>query len=532
MSKGWKMSNSFKWAVIGTTAVVVIGVAGFSVYAATIKNEVAKWENKIYPGVKVDGVDLSGKTKEEAIEILNRNFSNTIKDKKLLVKALDKKFELDYSKIDPQCNVEEAVDEALKEGKNLGLFKKNSIINNGANKDLSLNFKYDEEKLKSFEQDIESNVNKDFKNASIRINSGQVSIQPEEIGYKINVEELDKLIKDKISGKIVENAEIDVNVEKIQPTVTKDALSKINGNISSFSTDFSRNSTAQRATNVTLATNFLNGKLLMPGETFSYNQTVGERTAARGFQDASIFVGDKVEQGIGGGICQVSTTLYRAVMRAGIKSTERINHSMPTSYSPLGLDATVVWGALDYKFKNSYDFPIYIEAYTSNQNVIINLYGNVEGMGGKTYELYAETLEQYQPNITKVNDSNLADGQTQWDKQPVTGYKVKSYLVTYQNGKEINRENIATDTYRKVDGVMKVGIKKTQTQAQSQTKVTQPQVKQSQVKQSQTQSQPQAAQSQSKPTEASPQSQPSVNQQNQQKQQTEQTQQKQSEQKN
>lgn len=483
MSNEVRKNKTLKLVVAGTVAVVVIGLSGAGVYAMNVKNQVAKWDNKIYQGVKINDVDLSGKTKEEAVKLLEDSFSNTIKQKKLVVKALDQNFELDYSNLNPQFNVQEMAQKALEEGKNLTLFQKNNIIKNGTNKNLPLEFKYDDSKIKAFEQQIESKINQDPVDAKISISGGNINITDDQTGRKVNAEELDKLIKTNINGKIEQQTVVQAPIEEVKPKYPKAELAKIDGKISTFSTSFAT-SNPQRSANVTLASNFINAKVLMPGDTFSYNEAVGERTTARGFKDAAIFVGDKVEQGVGGGICQVSTTLYRAAMRAGIRSTERSNHSMPTSYSDVGLDATVYWGSLDYKFKNTYNFPIYIESYTSNKNVYVNFYGNIAGMGGKTYELFADTLAKYEPTISKVDDSSLMEGQTQWDKHPVTGYKVKSYLVTYQNGKEIARENVATDNYQKVNGVMRVGTKKatpppaappatTQTQATQTTPATQ-----------------------------------------------------------
>jgi vancomycin resistance protein YoaR len=147
-------------------------------------------------------------------------------------------------------------------------------------------------------------------------------------------------------------------------------------------------------------------------------------------------------------------------MEANLRSTERYNHSMLPGYSLPGLDATVVWGVLDYKFKNNYDFPVYVEAYTSNRNLVFNIYGSKEGMAGKTYKLIAETTETLQPTVTTKEDATLDEGTTQWEKNPVVGYKAKSYLITYENGKEINRENVSSDKYTKVDGVVKKGTKK------------------------------------------------------------------------
>lgn len=439
--------------------VVMLGVFATSAYAIASNNRVKQWEDKIYPNIKVNGVDLSGKTKEEAVEMLKNSFEEKINSKKINVKVNDKIFTLGYSDISPEFNIEETIDKAISIGKGSNFFSKKSWIDGKHNEDLSLEFNYDETKLEPFKTSIKDSVKTGSKNASISISNGKISITPEVDGTKVNEDELNNKLKDVIDGSVDKDIEIVVATEIDKPAITKDQLSKINSKISTAQTNYA-SSGAGRAANVELATKFCNGKLLMPGEVFSYNEVVGERSAARGFKDAAVFVGDRVEQGIGGGICQVSTTLYRAAMEANLRSTERYNHSMLPGYSLPGLDATVVWGVLDYKFKNNYDFPVYVEAYTSNKNVVFNIYGNKEGMAGKTYKLIAETTETLQPTVTTKEDATLNEGTTQWEKSPVVGYRAKSYLITYENGKEINREAVSTDKYTKVDGVVIKGTKK------------------------------------------------------------------------
>lgn len=456
--KGFKLKPNRK-LIFTIATILIVAISATSAYAVVSNNKVKQWEDKVYPGVKVDGVDLSGKTKEEALLLLNDNFTKEINNKKVNVKINEQVFTLNYSDLTPQFNIEEVADKALSIGKDLNFFSKKSWIDGKHNEDLLLEFNYDESKLESFKSKIKDSINKSSKNASISINGGQISITPEVDGVKVNEDELTNKLKEAIDGSIGKDTEIFMTAEIDKPAITKDQLSKINSKISSAQTNYA-SSGAGRAANVELATKFCNGKLLMPGEVFSYNEVVGERSAARGFKDAAVFVGDRVEQGIGGGICQVSTTLYRAAMEANLKSTERYNHSMLPGYSLPGLDATVVWGVLDYKFKNNYDFPVYIESYTSNRNVVFNIYGSKEGMDGKSYKLVAQTTETLQPNVTTKEDSTLAEGTTQWEKNPVVGYKAKAYIVTYQNGNEINREAVSSDLYTKVDGIVKKGTKK------------------------------------------------------------------------
>ena len=195
----------------------------------------------------------------------------------------------------------------------------------------------------------------------------------------------------------------------------------------------------------------------MPGEIFSFNDVVGPRTAERGYKEAGTYVGNKIEPGIGGGICQVSTTIYRAAMKANLRSIERTNHSMAVGYAQPGLDATVSYGYLDYKFKNTYDFPIYIQGNTSGKVVTYSIYGDPSALNGRTYDMASEILETIPPETKVVDDSSLPVGQEVTEGAGMTGYRARAYQITYENGSEVNREVVSTDTYASVGIVVKKG---------------------------------------------------------------------------
>lgn len=439
------------------TAAIVCGAVG---YVLAVQNNVSKWTNKIYPGIAVEGIDLSGMNETEAKTILKSKVENNVNKKVITATKDSKSYELKYSEINPKFNIEDTVKTALNEGKSKGLFEKNGIIKSGINKKISLEFSYDESTLKKFEQKISSELNVKAKDASLVITGGNMSITSEATGIEVDKDKLHKLLKESISSDLSKQSKIDIPMNVIQPKATKAALSKIDGIISSFSTTYNPAQT-DRSENLAIAAKKVNGTVVMPGEIFSYNDTVGERTTEAGFKNGAIFKDNKVVQDVGGGVCQVSTTLYRAVMSAGIKSVERHNHSLKASYSDLGLDATVYWGSLDYKFKNTYDFPIYLEGYTTSNQVVFNVYGNKAGKGSKNYDIVAETVKTLEPEVQTINDPSIDAGQVVWDTNPVVGYVVKSYRVTTDaSGNQIAKEFIATDTYSKVNGVKRVGTKK------------------------------------------------------------------------
>lgn len=442
-------------AVIG---IAIIAIGAFIGYSASIQDTVKEWDSKIYPGVSVQDIDLGGMTKEEAKNILNETFQESIGEKKLHITIEDKQFELIYSDIIPTYDIDSAVEEAYNVGKEHGNIIKYKMIKNiNSNKnDIVLDFSYDEEKLKEYEKKIESDVMQSPKNATISINGSNISIIEESYGKSINLDNLHAKLKDAINGDINSTSSIEVELEKTKAKITKEDLSKINGVIGTFSSSYST-SAPGRSTNIEIATKAIDGTIIMPGEIFSFNEVVGERSAERGYKEAGTYVGNKVEPGIGGGICQVSTAIYRAAMRANLRSVERTNHSMAVGYSKPGLDATVAYGYIDYKFKNNYDFPIYIQGSTAGKVITYNIYGNSSGLEGKTYDMANEILETIQPEVKVILDNTLPEGQEVNEGGGMTGYRAKSYQITYENGIEVNRELISTDTYAKVDVVIKKG---------------------------------------------------------------------------
>ncbi|OOM79232.1 vancomycin B-type resistance protein VanW [Clostridium sp. BL-8] len=441
-------------------AFIVVGAAASAVYSMSIKNTVKAWENKIYPGITVQGVNIGGMTKEEAKNKLVETFETVIPNKKVFIAIGEKQYELIYSDISPKYNIDETIEQAYRAGKVGGTLKKFITIkgNNNTKNKIPLNFSYDEEKLKAYEKKIQSDTAQAAKDATLSINGSSITVNPEQEGVTVNLEALDEKLRGSIDGEINPETNITVEVEKTKPRVTKEDLAKIKGLMGTFSTSYAT-SPLGRCKNIEIATATLNGTVVMPGEVFSFNGTVGQRTTERGYQEAGTFVGNKIEPGIGGGICQVSTTLYRAVMKANLRSVERTNHSMAVGYTEPGLDATVAYGYLDYKFKNTYDFPIYIQGITRGKALTYNVYGDPSALNGKTYEMVSEVLETIPPQTKVVPDSSLPEGKEVNEGGGMTGYRTKSYQVTYENGVEINRELISTDTYASVDVIVKKGIK-------------------------------------------------------------------------
>ena len=444
--------------IIGSVILVVI-IASILAYTLVVNNSVKSWENKVYPGVNVYGIEIGGLTKEETKNILNEKLVANIMDKVLKVSVGENKLDLTYSELNPSYDIDAITEEAIKYGKAGGMFEKNSKIRKGHTQSIGAKVSYDEAKLKAFEEKVKSTVDVTAQDAKISISNGNISITPEVNGNAIDTEDLHNKLIESINGDPDNQVDLNFELKESKARVKKEDLSKIDGKISSYSTKY-KDSGDGRVKNLQVAAKTVNGILLMPGDEFSYNDLIGDTTPDKGYEKANTYVGNKIVPDYGGGICQVSTTLYRAVMRANMRSTERSNHSLTVSYSEPGLDATVAYGVVDYKFKNTYDFPVYISGYVSGGVVEFSIYGNKSEMNGKTYELVNEINETYKPGNEYVDDPTLEVGKEVTQTYGMPGYKASSYQVTYENGKEVNREFIATDIYLTTNNVVKRGTKK------------------------------------------------------------------------
>ena len=226
--------------------------------------------------------------------------------------------------------------------------------------------------------------------------------------------------------------------------------------LSSFRTSFT-SSNSNRSTNIRLCSEKINGTVLMPGETFSFNQVVGKRTPEAGFKPATAYSGGKVVQEYGGGICQVSSTLYNAVLYANLEITERTNHGYKPSYVDPGLDATVSWGGPDFKFTNNRDYPIRIVCDTSNKILNIYIYGLKRDTDYKVV-LDAQYVSTVNFKTVYQKDSSLASGQSRVIQSGSNGCKTATYKYLYDaNGTLVSSECISRDTYNPHNKIIAVG---------------------------------------------------------------------------
>lgn len=255
---------------------------------------------------------------------------------------------------------------------------------------------------------------------------------------------------------------IELEVEMTPATITEDQLRQNITLVSSFTTQYTQANSSNRTQNLALGMQKLNGAVVEPGAAFSFNDYIGPRTPDLGWLKAPVIVGGvSFEDDYGGGICQVSTTLYNAVARADMQIDQRKHHSIPSTYVDHGLDATVSYGTTDFVFTNTSDYPLYIFAHIDKdaKKVTVEVYGRALENGEKI-ELVSKEIETYEPAETVVQlDPTLAPDETVETITARKGYKVEVYKNTYdKDGNLLNSEKLYTDTYKAVQGVTSVGI--------------------------------------------------------------------------
>lgn len=266
---------------------------------------------------------------------------------------------------------------------------------------------------------IYNEVHKDPVDASFTLEPRSVTPSKNGIDFAITLDEAKSKLKES-------EKECVIPLKVVYPNVTTNMIGNeaFPDELSRFSTNYAASNT-NRTTNLVLAAGKINGTVLMPGETFSYNQVVGERTIAAGYKEAPIYVSGRVEDGLGGGICQITTTLYNAVVYANLEIVERTNHQFVPSYVGAGRDATVVYGAIDFKFKNNRNYPI---------KIVCSVGGGVASF----QILGLKTNNEYNVEITSRITSQTANN-----------INSETYKILRQNGVVVEQKLLSKDIYKK-----------------------------------------------------------------------------------
>lgn len=459
-----KEKNPKKWILIGIIAVAAALVIGGSVWGVNKYREQQYDEtvnvDTFYNGIVVNSVELGGKTKEQAAEELKALEPTLRGSANVTLTYGDHAYTFTPDDFTYTYNTEEILEEAYEVGR-----------------DGSIKERYKE--IKSLEKEpvtftITATVSEDSVREKIAQIAAELDCDPKESrvssfdpfgdtmftfeegqdGVKVDQDSAFTTLLSALQNGSQESIELPVTVTPHTRTIEEaQAATQL---VSSFSTTSTNNANAN--SNMNLALQNINGTIVEPGATFSFNGIVGDSTtAAGGWLPAGAISQGKLIQEYGGGICQASTTLYGAVLRADLEVTERHCHRWPSSYVPIGQDASIDYGNLDFQFVNNTDYQVFIRAWMSGVTLNVEIYGKHPDTWD-TIEVYSEQTATLTPDATIYKDDpSLPKGTEEVEVSSRYGSEAEGSKIYYKDGVQVDSEAIDSSYYAPVQGIVRVG---------------------------------------------------------------------------
>ena len=421
-----------------------------STQEAVTEDEGIKAERRLPEGFSVSGLDDSVKTMTALSEALEK-LQNKVDEKKFILSVNGEQIESSFSDLGAGIkNKEYILSEAGKytSGNMIERFAKSAGLTENP-ESITPDIEFNEEALNSFFKRANSKNPNAPVNATIKRVNGAFEITPEHDGYAIDKEST----VDKLKEAILKTGEetIEAQVTKQEATVKAEDLKDIKDVLGTFTTNYS-SSTSERATNIAVGTEKMDGVLLMPGETISGYERMQPFTIKNGYKMAKAYQNGLVVDSVGGGACQIATTLYQAALRAEVKITERKNHSMIVGYVQPSGDAAIAGDYKDIKVTNNRSTPIYVEAVTSGRNVTFTIWGKEDRSSNRT-EFVSEVIKETPKGKTYKDDPSKPVGYVRKESDGHKGRVSKLWKVVKENGVEVSRELVSSDTYRMADDI-------------------------------------------------------------------------------
>ena len=411
-----------------------------------------------YEGTQVDGIDVSGMTLRQAQEYWGNQIEPTYAARTVTianvvgrsVTSADLGYSSDY------LDVLSAAWDAGRSGSLEERYREiTERTGTPASYSVSRSF-YDESLIERYVQAASKNLNSEPtepRMTGFDMDTREFSFAEGTMGQKLDEEKMAADIRDTLNAG---SGSITLVLNEVRPEHTVEDIRGDYGLIASARTNATSSSSA-RLSNLRVALSSINGVSVKSGETFSFNGTVGQRTIERGYQPAAAYAAGEIIEEVGGGICQVSTTLFNAAVKSGLEITERHNHSMPVGYVDKGKDATVDWKRLDFKFTNNTDSDIFINAYlNSEKRVIVGIYGKMLADGEYiTVEGVTTGTEDF-TTVYEVNPA-LAPGTQNVKQEGRTGYTAEAYKILWdKDGRQLSRTLLCKSHYLSRDQIVEI----------------------------------------------------------------------------
>lgn len=369
---------------------------------------IKKYDGLILPGIYINEVDLTGNKISDVDDIVERE-KNNILNGTITIKNVNEENSYTYSELGVVVKNDDIADEIKKYNKDLSFFKKVSFIkSNKKNKTFNIKATLSDDNLNSFMSSLEEKLNTEAKNDALVIDKDHnVYYDKGAKGFVLDVSKTRSNIKKELNNP-KQKSVVEAKGKITKNEIKYEHLSSINKKISSYTTYFANQ--GNRGHNINLASKRLNNTVVMPGDTFSYLKVVGPYGTANGYLPAPVYINSEVATANGGGVCQLASTLYNAQLRAGLQTVSRRGHTFAPNYVPRGLDATVYSTTTDYKFKNQYEYPIYIVSYIRGNYLTVDMWSNENALGGKTYEPYSVASNGgYLAYLKTIQDGKVID---------------------------------------------------------------------------------------------------------------------------
>ena len=447
------------WTLIVVLGCAAVWLAGAKIYQdqmaayesyAAIRQTVSR--DTFFPGVTIDGTDLGGMTMEEAQALIAQGQERTAQAFSLVVASGERRWRITSQEVPVTFDAQTVLARAYAVGRTGTLEERYAQIQQAAQSGVHLTtgFTYDRSAIDSLVDIIGDSLDVEARDATLDafdVNNRTFTFTDAQAGYRIDRTQLAADILAALDEGAYDRVVI-VQGETIEPSVVRSQLEGLFGRVSSFSTTTTKD--RDRNTNIALSADAINGRVVLPGETLSFNDCTGQRTGAKGYREAGAIAGGVLVDDTGGGVCQTSSTLFNAVVRADLTIVKRSAHSWPSSYVNKGEDATVNWPSLDFVFKNEGKFPVFVVAWYADQTVTVEIYGQLLENGMKI-DLESTVTKTIKPSdeILYTLDPSLPVGTRQSGRDKRTGYEVDTYKIYKDSeGNEIERKKLWTTTYR------------------------------------------------------------------------------------
>jgi len=415
--------------------------------------------DEIYHGVTVGDIHVGGLSVEQAQEKIAATFKErTTKTPVITAVYKDKKWTISAKDIDLSIQADKLARQAYEIGRTGNIIQRIKerylAVNQGHY--LPLTVEFDREKIQSILTGIAKTIDQNPQNARLKlVENYKVAIEPEVIGHRVDTNETITEVIRQLNTKVAFTFTIEV--EDFIPAVVASDLANIDGVIASYITHFDPGD-QNRAQNVTLASRSINGTLVRTGQVFSFNDIVGLRLPKYGYKEAPGYINGVLVPDWGGGVCQVSSTLYNAALLADLDIEERTAHFYPPGYVPLGQDATVADNQLDFKFKNTMSQNIYITSEIVGNRLVVNIFGK---QLEKPPEIYVVSADKrvLEPNTIIRQDQSLELGKEIVEAEGQKGFQVATYRIKKIDGVIVKQELLAADEFKPIDRIVRVGTK-------------------------------------------------------------------------